>query len=124
MDYDFQPENQRYDVAIIAFHGLCVHGVAACHVKMKEAQEQKYQLRENLSRQFFMVIVPSGTLQKGQQFEKTPHVRKSKVNHGMTTYRRREADHVCVLCESPQLETRTYCLSCLQKSNARLNRRR
>lgn len=109
----------RFDVVVIAFAGLKVHGVVACHVKSDEAKNWKTSLRENLSRQFFMAVVPTGALVKGQQFEIPKRVRKSRVNHGMSTFQRRQADHVCVVCESPQLETRIYCASCLQKQNLR-----
>lgn len=118
MTYDFKPmQEERYDVVTVSFETRIVHGIAACHVKLKEAQQVKYDLRRDLSYRYFLVLVPTGSLSKGQKFEKA-----GKRNHGMTTYRRRQADLVCIRCESPQLETRLYCATCLQIENARLNR--
>ena len=119
MKYDFEPmKEERYDVVTVSFRTRLVHGITATHVKLKEARQVKYDVRRCLSYEFFLAVVPTGSLVNGQKFEKA----ERRENKGLTTLQRRQADHVCVACESPQLETRLYCANCLQTEKARLSK--
>jgi len=121
--YNWEPAD-HYDVLLIAHADKRVHGLVGFHLHKPQAGELRQKLRANVSQQFFLAVVPAGTQANNSLFVKAVKQRTSKRNHGTTTFSRRQADHVCIICESPNLVNRLYCEVHQNSSNRRIKSQR